>query len=82
MEAEADVYQQVLARHAELRRVLVIRIDAMLAGYGLCLLDDGTLGSGIAASLRTGGATARLDRQRLGGGERRRAPCDCQVDRG
>lgn len=39
---EADFYQQVLVRHAELWRVLVVRIDEALAGYAICLADGGT----------------------------------------
>jgi CelD/BcsL family acetyltransferase involved in cellulose biosynthesis len=40
---ERDFYQQVLVRHAELWRVLVVRIDEALAGYAICLADGGTL---------------------------------------
>jgi CelD/BcsL family acetyltransferase involved in cellulose biosynthesis len=40
---EADFYQQVLVRHAELWRVLVVRIDEALAGYAICLADRRTL---------------------------------------
>jgi hypothetical protein len=40
---EADFYEQVFARHAELWRVLSVRIDDALAGYAICLPDGGTL---------------------------------------
>lgn len=40
---EADFYQQVLVRHAELWSVLVVRIDEALAGYAICLVDRRTL---------------------------------------
>jgi CelD/BcsL family acetyltransferase involved in cellulose biosynthesis len=37
---ELDFYQQVLVRHAERWRVLVVRIDGALAGYAICLADE------------------------------------------
>jgi CelD/BcsL family acetyltransferase involved in cellulose biosynthesis len=40
---EVDFYQQVLVRHAEFWRVLVVRIDEALAGYAICLADRRTL---------------------------------------
>jgi CelD/BcsL family acetyltransferase involved in cellulose biosynthesis len=40
---EADFYQQVLVRHAELWRVLAVWIDEALAGYAICLADRRTL---------------------------------------
>jgi CelD/BcsL family acetyltransferase involved in cellulose biosynthesis len=40
---EAEFYQQVFARHADLWRVLSVRIDHALAGYAICLRDGGTL---------------------------------------
>lgn len=40
---EAEFYHQVLVRHAELWRVLVVRIDGALAGYAICLADRRTL---------------------------------------